>query len=161
MCWFKASRSWHVCAVTAPSASAASLGVAATAAADVHLGYVLLRDILGFWKGSQAQECVCHCEGGGQKGECRSLERLLEKQLDAAKPVTISFTVQVCFSTLVLILGFIAGWWCARRTITVGRVVPRRLPDAALESETEAETADTPTRPQAGRGRGRGIIIRA
>ncbi len=63
---------------------AASQSAAATvAAADVHLGYVSLTDLIQLWRGSPTPELVCRCESCGH-GECSSLEKLLDKQLAAA-----------------------------------------------------------------------------
>ena len=128
--------------------------------AELHLAYAVFKDFLGFWKGTPPVPlCSCRCE---TSGECGALERLLEKQLAVVPPVHFSVEFYFSASTALLILGFALGYWCARRTVTVGHPVPALAPtaSAALVDQPPAGAA-APSTPVAGRGRGRGIIIQA
>ncbi len=139
-------------ASTGPSA------IPATASySELHLCYSVFKDFCAWWKGAPPPSlCECRCDSGG----CGALERLLEKQLAVVPPVHFSVEFYFSASTALLILGFVLGYWCARRTVTVGHPVP------ALASPAFAELVDqppagaaAPSTPIAGRGRGRGIII--
>ncbi len=118
-----------VSACAAPLVSTALLPVGATAfAGDWHLAYSFLRDFIILVKGTPTPECQCTCSAA--QAERGALESFVSQQLarKSACENRYSWHFYFGFNLFVLLLGFLAGWWCARRTVATGRLVEVPVP---------------------------------
>lgn len=122
-----------------------------------HFAYTVLRDLAALLRPVHSPEVVCHCSGA--EGQCKALERLVEKTLlkGAPDPVgwNVSLQVSIVFTFVFgfggLVVGFALGGWSKRRAekVVVRTVNEWQAPVSEVSGASAALTSRRPLTPSA------------